>query len=105
MKRIADDTGESPENSPIATDLLNPDAVACFIRLVYDKFYMEFSEYFGLVIPAIFTDEPMLLGRPRERNVLPSTVGILKHINDFLGYDFAPHLPALWDKDHSSKCL
>lgn len=94
---VVDKTGESPENSPLATDLLNPDAVACFIRLVYDRYYTEFGEYFGNIIPAIFTDEPMLLGRAREKGLMPSTVGILDPINDFLGYDFAPHLPALWD--------
>jgi len=89
--------GESPENSPLATDLLNPEAVACYIRLVYERFYTEFGEYFGATIPAIFTDEPMLLGRAREKNLMPSTKGILAHINAFLGYDFAPSLPALWD--------
>jgi len=91
-------SGESPENSPLATDLLNPDAVACFIRLVYDRFYAEFGDDFGVTIQAIFTDEPMLMGRPREANILPATRDILTHINDFLGYDFSPYLPALWDE-------
>lgn len=95
---IVNSTGESIENAPLATDLLNPDAVACFIRLVYDRFYEQFGDYFGTVIPAIFTDEPMLLGRPREQDVMPSTRDIMTHINDFLGYDFTPHLPSLWDE-------
>ena len=97
-ERVTDASGESPENAPLASDLLNPDAVACYLRLVYDRFYAEFGEYFGTVIPAIFTDEPMLLGRSREKNLMPSTKGILAHINSFLGYDFAPSLPALWDE-------
>ena len=96
---IIDAMGESPEVSHLATDLLNPDAVACFIRLVYDRFYTEFSDYFGTTITKIFTDEPMLLGRPNEKGVMPSTRGILDYVNDFLGYDFSPHLPALWDDD------
>lgn len=94
---IRDSTGESLESSPSAADLLNPDAVACFIRLVYDRFYGEFGDYFGTTIPAIFTDEPMLLGRPQEAGVLPATRDILTHISAFLGYDFSPYLPALWD--------
>jgi hypothetical protein len=94
---VRDAAGESPETSPPATDLLNPEAVACFIRLVYDRFYAEFGDYFGTTICAIFTDEPMLLGRPRERGVLPATRDIMAHINQFLGYDFCPYLPALWD--------
>lgn len=98
---IVDEHGESPETAPLATDLLNPDAIACFIRLVYDRFYVEFGDYFGSVIVAIFTDEPALLGRPRERDLMPSTKGILQHINDFLGYDFAPTLPEVWDCEES----
>ena len=94
---LHEDADEPPEDNPPATDLLNPEAIACFIRLVYDRFYAEFGAYFGETVRAIFTDEPALLGRPRERDVMPWTTGLLAHINDFLGYDFAPHLPALWD--------
>ena len=87
------------EDEPPAGDLLNPDAVACFIRLVYDRFYQRFGQRFGGTIPAIFTDEPSPVGRPRERNVWPGTTGILAHVNRLLGYDFTPHLPALWHDD------
>lgn len=96
---LNEDSDEPPEDSPPATDLLNPDAIACFIRLVYGRFYAEFGDHFGSTVRAIFTDEPALLGRPRERGVIPWTTGLLDHINEFLGYDFTPHLPALWDDD------
>ena len=96
---IHEDADEPPEDTPPAGDLLNYDAVACFIRLVYDRFYQEFGDHFGSTIRAIFTDEPHLLGRSREQDVMPGTRGIMEHINRFLGYDFAPHLPALWDDD------
>lgn len=96
---LNEDSDSPPEDSPLAADLLNPDAVACFIRLVYDRFYQEFSEYVGETIRGIFTDEPMLLGRPRERGVMPGTTGILESVNAFLGEDFTPHLPALWDEN------
>lgn len=98
-EEVRDASGESPETSPPASDLLNPDAVACFIRLVYDRFHAEFGAFFGSTIRAIFTDEPMLLGRPREAGALPATRGILTHLHAFLGYDFAPYLPALWEDD------
>ncbi len=92
--------GEGPaEDTPPAADILNPDAVATFIRLVYDRYAEALGNHFGTTIRAIFTDEPMLLGRPRERNVWPGTTGILEHVNAYLGYDFTPHLPALWDDD------
>ena len=92
--------GDGPaEDEPPAADILNPQAVAAFIHLVYDKFAENFGEYFGSTIQAIFTDEPGLLGRSRERGIIPGTTGILEHINRFLGYDFTPHLPALWYED------
>lgn len=91
--------GGPAEDEPLAGDLLNPDAVACFIRLVYDRFYRRFGHHFGTRIPAIFTDEPSPVGRPRERNVWPGSTGILAHVNRLLGYDFTPYLPALWHDD------
>lgn len=89
--------GDGPEeDEPPAADILNPEAVGTFIRLVYEAFANNFGNYFGSTIPAIFTDEPGLLGRSQERGVVPGTTGILEHVNRILGYDFTPHLPALW---------
>ncbi|MGE9296691.1 MAG: hypothetical protein ACQKBV_10420, partial [Puniceicoccales bacterium] len=90
-------TAWHPEEHPPATDLLNPEAVACFIRLVYDKYYQRFSRYFGNTIAAVFTDEPYVMGRFSPYDPRPGTTGILEHVNRFLGYDFTPYLPALWD--------
>ncbi|OUC07552.1 hypothetical protein RY27_14245, partial [Litorilinea aerophila] len=87
------------EDAPPAADLLNPDAVRCFLALVYDRFAQHFGRYFGDPIMAIFTDEPSPLGRPRERGIWPGTTGILEHVNRILGEDFTPHLAALWYDD------
>ncbi len=94
-----DDENAKAEDEPPAGDLLNPAAVDCFIRLVYDKFAARYSQHLGKTVTAIFTDEPSPLGRPRERGIWPGTTGILAEINRILGYDFAPHLPALWYDD------
>lgn len=94
---LNEDTPEPPEDSPPAADLLNPEAVAAFIRHSYERYYQAFGAYFGSVIRAIFTDEPNLLGRTCETDVMPGTTDILRHVNDVLGYDFTPQLPALWD--------
>ena len=92
--------GEGPdEDEPPASDLLNPEAVRSFIHLVYDKFAAEFGAEFGTTIIGIFTDEPSLVGRCNEKRIQPGTTGILEHVNKFLGYDFTPHLPALWFDD------
>jgi hypothetical protein len=90
---------EVPENSPPAADILNPEVVACFIRLVYQRYHNEFKEHFGKTIHAIFTDEPSILARRSERGAVPGTTGIIEHVNRFLGYDFKPYLPTLWYKD------
>ncbi len=93
------DRREVPENQPPGADILNPESVACFIRLVYQKYYDEFGKHFGKTVKAIFTDEPSLLARGGERGMVPGTTGVLEHVNAFLGYDFTPHLPALWYED------
>jgi hypothetical protein len=94
-----DNHKEVRENMPPAADILNPESVACFIRLVYQRFYDEFKDHFGKTIPAIFTDEPSILARGAERGAVEGTTGILEHVSSKLGYDFTPHLPALWYKD------
>jgi hypothetical protein len=88
-----------PENAPAAADILNPQAVECFIRLVYQRYYDEFKEHFGKTVAAIFTDEPSMLAKRGERGAMPGTTGILEHVNRFLGYDFTDHLAALWYRD------
>ncbi len=89
--------GEGPEEeSPRDADLLNPESNATFIRLVYEKFAERFGQYFGNTVFAIFTDEPALLGQYPPPGVWPGTTGIMEHVNRIMGYDFTPHLPALW---------
>ena len=39
-------------------DILNPDAVECFIQNTHEVYYKHFGQYFGTVIKGIFTDEP-----------------------------------------------
>jgi len=93
------DHKEVREDTPPAADILNPKAVECFIRLVYQRYHDEFPEHFGRSIRAIFTDEPSLLAKNAEHGAVPGTTGILEYVNSWLGYDFTPYLPALWYKD------
>ncbi len=93
------DHREVRENAPPGADILNPKAVECFIRLVYQRYYDELKDHFGKTVAAIFTDEPSMLAKGPERGAMPGTTGILEHVNQFLGYDFTEHLAALWYKD------
>ena len=91
------DDGEA--GAPASADILNPEAVASFLHLTHDKHYERFGAHFGNTIIAIFTDEPDTLGRGHKRNVKPWTWEFDAYIASFLGYDFKPHLRALWDTD------
>ena len=53
-----------------AGDILNPEATASFLHLVYDRYAAELGQYFGNPILAIFTDEPRIAGP------VPGTTGI-----------------------------
>lgn len=44
-------------------DLMNPDAVTAFIECTHEKYRTRLGQYFGTVIPGIFTDEPILRNR------------------------------------------
>ncbi|MGV3613897.1 MAG: Gfo/Idh/MocA family protein [Fimbriimonas sp.] len=87
--------GEGPEeDEPAAADLLNPEAVACFIRHVYDGYARALGDHLGTTVKGIFTDEPSLLGRPRESGLLPSTRDL-----DPAGVDYFD----LWDETSESR--
>ncbi len=95
---LGDESKRPGEFSPPASDLLNPDAVDAFIRLVYQRYYDEFEEFFrdGVVV-GIFTDEPSILGREPRRGMKPGNTRALPTINKYLGYDFKPYLLDLWE--------
>ncbi|MDO4627733.1 MAG: hypothetical protein Q4C70_00980 [Planctomycetia bacterium] len=96
---IGEGTGKMRESQPAAGDILSPDAVACYRRLVYERYFEEFGEFFGNTVVGIFTDEPSELGRGAARGVVPGNVGALRRVSERLGYDFTPYLADLWFKD------
>ena len=84
--------------APPAGDILNPDAVACFIRLTHDRYYEHLKDYFGTTIIAMFTDEPSILGGSPGRisHPMPYTPGLISWLENRWGEDPRPWLPALW---------
>jgi hypothetical protein len=92
-------TDDGEPGAPPAADILNPESVASFLGLTHDRHFKILGEYFGNTILAIFTDEPSLLGRQHKRGVRPWTWGFERFLEDYLGYDFLPHLSALWLED------
>ena len=63
-------------------DLLSHDAMEKFIEFTHERYYEEFGEYFGNVIPGIFTDEPQLVGK------FPYTENFEELFKEEYGYDF-----------------
>ena len=45
-------------NGQAYLDTLNPEAVRKFIRVTHERYHEHLGEYFGTLVPAIFTDEP-----------------------------------------------
>ncbi|MBK8883803.1 MAG: hypothetical protein IPN67_15925 [Bacteroidales bacterium] len=87
------------EETHPAGDILNPEAVASFMELVYETYAKEFGSYFGNTVIGIFTDEPSPLGRGSEKGIVPGNGALLPQINRILGYDFTPFLADLWYDD------
>ncbi len=58
---FGEDDGQA--RAPASADILNPEAVARFIRLTHEEYYRRFGEYFGNTVLGFFTDEPSVLGR------------------------------------------
>jgi hypothetical protein len=96
-------TDDGQPGAPAAGDILNPEAVASFLHLTHDKHYGALKEHFGKTIAAIFTDEPSKLGRGAKKGVRPWTWGFESFLEEYLGYDFRPHLAALWDEDYPER--
>ena len=71
-----EDDGEAA--APPSADLLNPDAVDCFIKITYDRYYEVVGKHFGKTVLAMFTDEPCILGREPLEGLIGWTDGFLE---------------------------
>jgi hypothetical protein len=84
--------------APPAGDIMNPDAVAAFLRYTHDAYYRHLQEHFGRTVVAMFTDEPNPLGRDVRRgpNPVPYTPGLLDDIPGLAADEVLDRLPLLW---------
>lgn len=78
IRGVYEGEDDNQANAPRSADLLNPKAVASFIRLTHQKYYDELKAYFGNTIIAIFTDEPSILGRNAKGNLLAWTDDLME---------------------------
>ncbi len=71
-------------------DRTNPAATQVFMDRVHREYERRFGHLFGRVITGVFTDEPALFEQP------PYAFGFFEEFERRCGYDFHPHLPALF---------
>lgn len=72
---------------PFDSDMLNPKAVECFIKLTHEKYFSRFKEYFGNVISGIFTDEPSFIYTSNGEGMYPYYDGIFEDYRIASGKD------------------
>lgn len=85
-------------NDDAYADNLNPDAVAAFIDITYERYRREIGDEFGKTVPGIFTDEPNIANVTLRsgRRALPWTDGLADYFRARRGYDLLDVLPWLF---------
>ncbi len=72
---------------PFITDLLNPQAVDCFIKLTHQVYFERFGDFFGSVIEGFFTDEPSFIYTATQENTFPYYDGVCEDYFNACGRD------------------
>lgn len=80
-------------------DTFNPDAVDYFIEVTHEKYYNQFSEYFGKTLKGFFTDEPQY---GNTLNPVWSNT-FIETYNSMFGGNILEKLPLLFEKTVVSK--
>jgi len=87
------------ENDGTYIDTLNEEAVSEFIKVTHHEYATRYSQDFGNLIPAIFTDEPnygyWFLGKYNNEIRLPWTDSLPEEFQKRRGYNILEHLPEL----------
>ena len=89
IRGIHEEEDDGEAHAPKSADLLNPEAVQCFIRLTHERYYAALKEHFGRTVIAMFTDEPDIKGRNSRRDAIAWTTGFLAEFGDAA---LLPHL-------------
>jgi hypothetical protein len=98
IRGVYADEDDLHASAPPAGDILNPQAVACFLRHTHEQYYAHLKDHFGQTVVAMFTDEPMVLGRDARRGPepWPFTSGFIDDLQAHWHADVRRWLPALW---------
>lgn len=89
---------------PFDSDMLNPEAIQCFIRLTHERYYQWFGEYFGNVILGIFTDEPSFIYTSNGDGMYPYYEGVEADYQSSCGRDLRADMIA-FEEGKDSPCF
>jgi hypothetical protein len=97
-------TTESPRyNNQTYVDTLSRSAIERFVQVTHERYADVVGEYFGSVIPAIFTDEPQFARKQILRQAEDTSDLVIPWTNDFFetyrqayGQALEDHLPELF---------
>lgn len=87
---------------PFDSDMLNPKATECFIRLTHEKYYTWFGGYFGNVIVGIFTDEPSFIYTANAKGMYPYYDGVCEDYTAVCGGDLKADICAYEQGDNTT---
>ncbi len=97
IRGIHENEDDGEIDAPKSADLLNQEAVQCFIRITHERYYACLAEFFGSTVTAMFTDEPDITGRNSRRGAIAWTRGFLSE------FGCAEDLPALFLDCHEAE--
>lgn len=84
-------------NGTCYSDLMNKEAMQCFIEESYNSYYKRYKELYGSDIVYEFTDEPCTLFRGRiPEGAIPFTSDLFEIFQKMHGYDAREHLHNLF---------
>ena len=98
-------------NDGTYVDTLNPDAIKKFIEVTHERYKETVGDEFDKTVPAIFTDEPQVVGKKTLKNsfdtncdvILPWTDALPEKYKKQYGADILDTLPELiWDTHNVS---
>ena len=99
LRGVFEEEDDEHALAPAAADILNPAAVASFIRHTHERYREAIGDAFGSTVIGIFIDEPGLCGRGPRRGgaqAKPYTEGFLDDLQPLWDDDVQRWLPALW---------
>ena len=93
-------------NNQTYVDTLNPKAIERFVEVTHERYKETVGDYFGGVVPAIFTDEPQFTRKKVLDNSTDKMDAVIPWTDDFpdsykaqYGEDIVENLPEIfWEK-------